>query len=524
MTSPSTQDPPVKKNAFVHKLYSMLSNSELSHLIWWTGTPEKNTFSLYPCKEFAAALSEYFKHGNVASFVRQLHMYGFHKVSDPLSASLSGRLSQIWEFRHLSGKFKKDDIGSLVHIKRRLQSNNHRNSMLENSRSAPKSQAPFPGAHTLPPGTPSAPALSPHFRSWAPEGYPNDSRAVYQHVYPYPRGYAQISPSHAIQPSGAPLSHGAPQHGPHAYLPPLSDFPYQGPPHAVYGAVPLPAHYAQQTPYYIAYPPNAQGSHGPVWQGNNSVPVYYLNNGQLHLSPANQLSPKPPGAKSESRTDESEPPEFRKPFDTVPQRPAFEQTAAPEAVQLPPLRSASVQSAPKQQSPTQKPADFAQSPRLPPGNLPALYHSRTSSPKTPLAAPQRTISGAAVSKSVLDRIRPSLIELHCGSSGNIRDSGSIDSHASSVFSTASSISSQVTHRTLSFGSISHLVLPSGPTSVGPCDEVPQAKSLPPVQANTLAADPIKEESSSVPSASNSEAERSRNTTPKPQTRVEYLLD
>ena len=121
------QDPPVRKNAFVHKLYSMLNEESLSHLIWWSGSPKGHTFSLCPGNEFAAALGGYFKHGNVASFVRQLHMYGFHKVSDSLSA-YTAQSSLIWEFRHSSGKFRQGDEAALAQIRRRLQANPHRNS------------------------------------------------------------------------------------------------------------------------------------------------------------------------------------------------------------------------------------------------------------------------------------------------------------------------------------------------------------------------------------------------------------
>lgn len=119
MASPPKTELPVKKNAFVHKLYDMLNNKLIAHLIWWADTPEANTFLLCPNKEFSEALSIYFKHENVASFVRQLHMYGFHKVSDPTPISEKG--TAIWEFRHSSGKFRKNDEASLVFIKRRLQ-------------------------------------------------------------------------------------------------------------------------------------------------------------------------------------------------------------------------------------------------------------------------------------------------------------------------------------------------------------------------------------------------------------------
>ncbi|CUM54463.1 uncharacterized protein AC631_04088 [Debaryomyces fabryi] len=123
------QETPIKKNAFVHKLYSMLNDPELVDLIWWTREEDSNTFALSPGKDFANALTRYFKHGNVASFVRQLHMYGFHKVSDPSHASAANNDSElpVWEFKHSSGKFKKNDESSLVYIKRRSSSNNARN-------------------------------------------------------------------------------------------------------------------------------------------------------------------------------------------------------------------------------------------------------------------------------------------------------------------------------------------------------------------------------------------------------------
>ncbi|CAI5759732.1 unnamed protein product [Candida verbasci] len=140
----SSNNPPtdqkVKKNAFVHKLFKMLNDPKISHLIWWTkNNVEENTFALHPGKEFANCLTQYFKHGNVASFVRQLHMYGFHKVSDPnnpnnnnhnlpVNNNLEKDQSPIWEFKHSSGKFKKGDENSLIYIKRRSSSNSSRNS------------------------------------------------------------------------------------------------------------------------------------------------------------------------------------------------------------------------------------------------------------------------------------------------------------------------------------------------------------------------------------------------------------
>ncbi|ODV59823.1 heat shock factor family protein ASCRUDRAFT_9044 [Ascoidea rubescens DSM 1968] len=141
-----------KKSAFIYKLHSMLADPQLNHLLWWTRNVEDGTFALCPSSEFADALTSYFNHKNVASFVRQLHMYGFHKVcertsnnlnskkkslsitsannnnedNDPSSTNHSNIASnhknsnnQIWEFRHSSGKFRKDDVESLSQIKRK---------------------------------------------------------------------------------------------------------------------------------------------------------------------------------------------------------------------------------------------------------------------------------------------------------------------------------------------------------------------------------------------------------------------
>ncbi|ODQ60275.1 hypothetical protein WICANDRAFT_23713, partial [Wickerhamomyces anomalus NRRL Y-366-8] len=93
----------------------MLEDDDLKHLIWWSSTNE--SFVITPGEEFSKALAQYFKHTNVASFVRQLNMYGFHKVSDGNTTENSEVTT--WEFRHSSGSFRKGDIDSLKSIKRR---------------------------------------------------------------------------------------------------------------------------------------------------------------------------------------------------------------------------------------------------------------------------------------------------------------------------------------------------------------------------------------------------------------------
>ena len=103
------------QNVFVHKLYNMLEDSSISHLINWSST--NDSFVITPNAEFAKACSTYFKHTNISSFVRQLNMYGFHKVSDVFHNGSPE--SPLWEFRHREGAFRRGDFARLSAVKRR---------------------------------------------------------------------------------------------------------------------------------------------------------------------------------------------------------------------------------------------------------------------------------------------------------------------------------------------------------------------------------------------------------------------
>mmetsp|Transcript_5346 Transcript_5346/g.6126 ORF Transcript_5346/g.6126 Transcript_5346/m.6126 type:complete len:562 (-) Transcript_5346:96-1781(-) len=107
---------------FIHKLYDMLEDGNISHLIWWTENSE--SFCLLPGEEFSKVLAQYFKHTNIASFIRQLNMYGFHKVNDAGQSENGGDNNVAkWEFRHLANHFRKGDVESLKLIKRRSSKN-----------------------------------------------------------------------------------------------------------------------------------------------------------------------------------------------------------------------------------------------------------------------------------------------------------------------------------------------------------------------------------------------------------------
>lgn len=111
----AAQQPKVVQTAFIHKLYNMLEDQTIQHLISWSSTNE--SFVMSPSSDFSKVLSSYFKHTNISSFVRQLNMYGFHKVSDVFHTGSPD--SPLWEFKHGNGNFKRGDLVGLREIKRR---------------------------------------------------------------------------------------------------------------------------------------------------------------------------------------------------------------------------------------------------------------------------------------------------------------------------------------------------------------------------------------------------------------------
>lgn len=96
---------------FVSKLYRMVN--EGSTLIRWS--PSGTSFLVIRPEEFSrVVLPRYFKHNNFSSFVRQLNMYGFHKVPQVGTTSEEG----IWEFVHDSFIRGRPDL--LLQVRRKV--------------------------------------------------------------------------------------------------------------------------------------------------------------------------------------------------------------------------------------------------------------------------------------------------------------------------------------------------------------------------------------------------------------------
>jgi HSF-type DNA-binding len=67
--------------SFLKNTYKLLSNESLNNIIRWT--EDGGSFVIDDLFSFTnTVLPKYFKHSNLASFIRQLNMYGFHKTKD----------------------------------------------------------------------------------------------------------------------------------------------------------------------------------------------------------------------------------------------------------------------------------------------------------------------------------------------------------------------------------------------------------------------------------------------------------
>ncbi|CAK7268076.1 Flocculation suppression protein [Sporothrix epigloea] len=113
--APAVHQTKIVQTAFIHKLYNMLEDPNIQQLISWS--PSAESFVMSPSPEFSKVLAQYFKHTNVSSFVRQLNMYGFHKVSDVFANGSESTM--LWEFKHGNNNFRRGDLVGLREIKRR---------------------------------------------------------------------------------------------------------------------------------------------------------------------------------------------------------------------------------------------------------------------------------------------------------------------------------------------------------------------------------------------------------------------
>ncbi|KAK0087099.1 hypothetical protein PV325_001768 [Microctonus aethiopoides] len=104
--------------AFLGKLWKLVDDPETDDLICWASNGR--SFFIKNTAQFARELlPHYYKHNNMASFVRQLNMYGFHKK---VSIEVGGLKCDKDEMEFAHQYFVKDHPYLLDHIKRKIAS------------------------------------------------------------------------------------------------------------------------------------------------------------------------------------------------------------------------------------------------------------------------------------------------------------------------------------------------------------------------------------------------------------------
>ncbi|MFT7802977.1 heat shock factor protein 2 isoform X2 [Arapaima gigas] len=105
--------------AFLTKLWTLVEDSDTNEFICWS--QEGSSFLVLDEQRFAKEiLPKFFKHNNMASFVRQLNMYGFRKVMHIDTGIVKQERDGPVEFQHPFFKHGQDDL--LEHIKRKVSS------------------------------------------------------------------------------------------------------------------------------------------------------------------------------------------------------------------------------------------------------------------------------------------------------------------------------------------------------------------------------------------------------------------
>lgn len=94
---------------FILKLWKMVNDPSCGNFISWSQNGQ--SFIITDAPHFSQELSKYFKHNNLSSFIRQLNMYGFRKVTS---------LENNEELHFYHPDFIKDHPERLEAIKRKL--------------------------------------------------------------------------------------------------------------------------------------------------------------------------------------------------------------------------------------------------------------------------------------------------------------------------------------------------------------------------------------------------------------------
>lgn len=123
---------PKTRPLFVTKIWSMVNDPDNQEYIRWN--EDGKTFQVFHREEFMKyILPKYFKHSNFASFVRQLNMYGWHKVQDINSGTFNlGKgdkgMEEVWQFENPNFiRDREDLLDKIIRNKSVSQESEHDN-------------------------------------------------------------------------------------------------------------------------------------------------------------------------------------------------------------------------------------------------------------------------------------------------------------------------------------------------------------------------------------------------------------
>ncbi|KAF9488506.1 hypothetical protein BDN71DRAFT_1403220, partial [Pleurotus eryngii] len=104
--------------AFLQKLFEMVNDPSNADLIRWSDAGD--SFFVLDHERFARqVLGRWFKHQNFSSFVRQLNMYGFHKIPHLQQGVLrSDQEAEFWNFEHPNFHRGQPDLLCLIQRKK----------------------------------------------------------------------------------------------------------------------------------------------------------------------------------------------------------------------------------------------------------------------------------------------------------------------------------------------------------------------------------------------------------------------
>lgn len=109
-----SQDLTDNKSSFLSKLFSILSNAEIAHIVSWNR--DGDLFQIYDSDRFQnEVIPMYFKHRNLKSFIRQLNLHGFKKLRNKAKQA---REPLVDLYKH--NFFRRDQPDLMAFIKRKI--------------------------------------------------------------------------------------------------------------------------------------------------------------------------------------------------------------------------------------------------------------------------------------------------------------------------------------------------------------------------------------------------------------------